>query len=52
MAGTLGWKAPETYHHGARLPADVYSFALLIYEMLERRVPFDGVGNTVVSPKR
>lgn len=48
MAGTLGWKAPETYNHSARLPADVFSFAMLIYEVIEGRRPFDGMRDTEV----
>lgn len=72
MAGTLGWKAPETYRASFILPSlpsnacsadvvtplsvllsadtaaattesDMFSFGMLLYEAIEKRLPFAGV---------
>jgi serine/threonine protein kinase len=40
--GTLLWQAPEVRVGGAyERPADVYSFAIVLWEILTRRLPFD-----------
>eukprot|EP00854_Cymbomonas_tetramitiformis_P010968 gene10968-12973_t len=43
--GTLNWKAPELLEQnvGATKQSDVYAFAMLMYELVARRYPFEGV---------
>ena len=42
--GSYRWMAPEvTFHRRYGLPCDVYSFAMLCTEMLNRTVPFAGM---------
>lgn len=54
MTGGLGtylWMAPEVLLGGSYdLPADVYSFAIVLFEVICRRLPFEGaVGATAVA---
>ncbi|MGB1607996.1 MAG: protein kinase, partial [Promethearchaeia archaeon] len=42
-AGTLTFKAPETFHGKFTKGSDVYAYAVLIFEMVTRRVPFEGL---------
>jgi len=43
--GTYRWMAPEVFDETARYgdKVDVFSFAILMYEVLERRLPYDGI---------
>lgn len=53
-SAAIWWKAPELYAAGAPQPstkADVFSFAMLIYEALELQVPFHGVASGTVLSK-
>merc|ERR1719361_3344049 len=45
--GTIGWMAPEVKAYGQAVkPADIYSTAMVFYEMVEGRKPwFDCVGD-------
>ena len=40
MAGTLGWKAPETFYGRAHRASDVFAFAMTLYEVAARQPPF------------
>lgn len=51
MTGTTRWKAPETFHGRARRASDVFSFGMLICEVITRKVPFAGEPDTVVLEK-
>ena len=53
-AGTEGYRAPEAGAH-QRQPSprlDVYAVAVMIYQMLEGRMPFDGVRTAEQLPSR
>lgn len=57
--GTLLWTAPEVHNSGHySLPADVYSFAIVMWECVERRLPFEehktvwAVRNAVLDGQR
>ena len=40
--GTVGWMAPEMLvGQGYSFPADIYSFGMLLYEMLSLTIPFE-----------
>jgi len=43
-AGTLAWKAPETFDGRFSKASDVYSFGVVCFEMATRRMPFEGMG--------
>ncbi len=53
-SGTLGYRAPEAgaphRQPGPRL--DVYAVAVMIYQMLEGRMPFDGQRNASIQPAK
>merc|ERR1711957_1104123 len=41
LVGTPRWIAPEVFQeHGALLPADVYSFGIMVFELLTGATPF------------
>jgi serine/threonine protein kinase len=43
MCGTTGWVAPEVLaEEGYTEKADVYSFAIILWEMLTRQIPYAG----------
>eukprot|EP00047_Mylnosiga_fluctuans_P017625 m.63196 g.63196 ORF g.63196 m.63196 type:complete len:1176 (+) comp7179_c0_seq3:179-3706(+) len=45
--GTLLWSAPEILRgHEYGLPADVYSFAVILWEVWTRRLPFENLKST------
>ncbi|CAK9222390.1 unnamed protein product [Sphagnum troendelagicum] len=53
MVGTTRWRAPEAFEDEAniekyRKSADVYSFALVFFEVLTGEIPFEGVPLTNV----
>ncbi len=48
MAGTLAWKAPETFDDRYSEHSDVFAFAVLCFEVLTRQIPWDGVGQPAI----
>ncbi len=53
-SGTLGYRAPEAGTH-LRQPSqalDVYAVAVMIYQMLEGRMPFDGTRSAALQPSK
>ncbi|WP_028102422.1 SUMF1/EgtB/PvdO family nonheme iron enzyme [Pseudoduganella violaceinigra] len=53
-AGTAGYRAPEagTGQSVPRPQVDVYAVAVMIYQMLEGRLPFDGQATAQLEPSR
>ena len=43
--GTLNWSAPEVFarHYKQRPESDIWSLGMIIYEVLARQVPYDGL---------
>lgn len=48
MAGTLAWKAPETFGDRYSEQSDVFAFAMLGFEVVTRQIPWDGVGQPAI----
>ena len=48
MAGTLAWKAPETFAEQYSEQSDVFAFAVVCFEVATRQIPWDGVGQPAV----
>ncbi|CAM6024125.1 unnamed protein product [Sphagnum balticum] len=53
MVGTARWRAPEVFEDEANREkytksADVYSFAMLFFEVLTGEIPFADIGSTMV----
>ena len=43
VKGTPAWMAPELFDHGEITPkADVYSFAIVLWEMVTGTLPYEG----------
>jgi serine/threonine protein kinase len=40
MAGTLAWKAPETFRRQGDTASDVFSFGVVIFEVVSRALPW------------
>ena len=51
MAGTLAWKAPETFRGRYHEASDVFSFGVLAFEMASRAVPWAGIGQPELLAK-
>ncbi len=51
-AGTLPWMAPELFKRGARCnsESDIYSLAMVLWEILTQAVPFASVEKTFAIP--
>ena len=51
-AGTAGYRAPEagTGQGAPRPQVDVYAVAVMIYQLLEGRLPFDGAATALLEP--
>lgn len=51
-AGTAGYRAPEagTSEGTPRPQVDVYAVAIMIYQLLEGRMPFDGQATALLEP--
>ena len=47
--GTMRWSAPETQLNTVTVKCDVYSYAMLIWEVATRTVPFSGLLDQAVS---
>ena len=41
-AGTLAWKAPETFRGRYSDKSDIFGFAMIVYETVSRAAPFEG----------
>ena len=43
--GTLNWTAPEVFarHYKQRPESDIWSFGMIVYEVVTRTVPYDGL---------
>ncbi|WP_342114951.1 SUMF1/EgtB/PvdO family nonheme iron enzyme [Pseudoduganella sp. OTU4001] len=50
-AGTAGYRAPEAGAGVPRPQLDVYAVAVMIYQLLEGRLPFDGPATTLLEPQ-
>lgn len=48
-AGTIGYKAPETYVGRARTGGDVFSFAMVAYQTVSFKVPYAGKTSTEIQ---
>eukprot|EP01048_Picozoa_sp_COSAG05_P032388 COSAG05_NODE_12382_length_470_cov_0.822102_1_plen_125_part_10 len=51
MAGTVAWKAPETFCGKYSPASDVFSLAVLDFEILTRQLPWAGIALTEVIDK-
>jgi serine/threonine protein kinase len=51
MAGSLPWKAPETFRGKYTAKSDVYGFAVVGFEVLTRSMPFEGHSETEIIGK-
>ncbi len=50
-AGTFSWKAPETFRGHYTTKSDIYSFAVVGFEVVTRATPFDGLGEPEIADK-
>ena len=51
IAGSLSWKAPETYRERYTSKSDVYGFAVVGFEVVTRFMPFEGISDTGIIGK-
>lgn len=52
VAGTLLYMAPECFKGRANFPSDIYSFGIVMYEMLTGELPFDDYPSRELRPPR
>jgi serine/threonine protein kinase len=55
IAGTLQWIAPELLADDTRKytqPCDVYSYGMLLWEILSRSIPYQDISNRALIPMR
>ena len=50
-AGTLAWKAPETFKGNYSRKSDVFGFAMIVYETVCRKPPFNGQAEPEILAK-
>ena len=50
-AGTLQWMAPETFENKYSQKTDVYSFAVLAFEMATNKVPYEGLSVPAINKR-
>lgn len=50
IVGTIRWSAPESFQEGFRYSekSDVFSFGIVLWEIIARQVPFKGMKATQV----
>ena len=46
--GTAAWTAPEFFRQKFSEKSDVYSFAVVVWEILTRRIPWQGVSEAQI----
>ena len=51
MAGTLAWKAPETFQGRYSAASDVFAFGIIAFEVLTRKYPFEGLDEPEIIEK-
>jgi len=51
IAGSLPWKAPETFRERYSSKSDVYGFAVVGFEVVTRSMPFEGISDTGILGK-
>lgn len=52
LRGTLGWMAPEIFlDQDISRASDVYSFAILLWEMASKQIPWAGLGMFLIGQK-
>jgi serine/threonine protein kinase len=48
LAGTLPWKAPETFQGQYTTKSDMYGFAVVCFEVITRSMPFEGLSEPAI----
>ncbi len=51
LAGSLPWKAPETFWDRHTTKSDVYGFSVVGFEVVTRSIPFEGISETAIIGK-
>jgi serine/threonine protein kinase len=51
LAGSLPWKAPETFRDRYTTKSDVYGFGVVGFEVVSRCLPFQGIGEPAIFEK-